>query len=161
MVLVSYLNPLSEEGRNIVRGLGSLDEIFEHNDYLMDIAIHSNRQTISNHEVIPETLADLAINRIKWYIERKNNKEFNPNDFNYFFNERIVEFDTIAFHILAQAIANKFRPGSREVKLFIESQGLMIEDRLTKMPHNEKKEIVKYVEEFQKEKIHRLLKSLV
>lgn len=142
MVLVSYLNPLSEEGRNIVRGLGSLDEIFEHNDYLMDIAIHSNRQTISNQEVIPETLADLAINRIKWYIERKNNKEFNPNDFNYFFNESIVEFDTIAFHILAQAIANKFRPGSREVKLFIESQGLMIEDRLTKMPHNEKKDVV-------------------
>ena len=145
MVLVSYLNPLSEEGRNIVRGLGSLDEIFEHNDNLMDIAIHSNRQTISNHEVIPETLVDLAINRIKWYIERKNNKEFNPNDFNYFFNESIVEFDTIAFHILAQAIANKFRPGSREVKLFIESQGLMIEDRLTKLPRNEKKELVEEI----------------
>ena len=145
MVLVSYLNPLSEEGRNIVRGLGSLEEIFEHNGDLMDIVIHTNRQTISNQDVVPETLADLAVNRIKWYIERKNNKEFNPNDYAYFFNERIAEYDTIAFHILAQAIANKFRPGSREVKLFIESQGLMIEDRLTKLQLNEKKEAVEEI----------------
>ena len=142
MVMASYLNPLSEEGRNIVRGLGGLDEIFTHNDDLMDIVIHTNRQTISNQEVVPETLVDLAINRIKWYIERKNNKEFNSNDYTYFFNERITEYDTIAFHILAQAIANKFRPGSREVKLFVESQGLMIEDRLIKLPLNEKKEVV-------------------
>ena len=71
-----------------------------------------------------------------------NNKEFNPNDYSYFFNERITEYDTIAFHILAQAIANKFRPGSREVKLFIESQGLMIEDRLIKLSSYEKKELV-------------------
>ena len=142
MVMASYLNPLSEEGRNIVRGLGGLDEIFTHNDDLMDIVIHTNRQTISNQEVVPETRVDLAINRIKWYIERKNNKEFNSNDYTYFFNERITEYDTIAFHILAQAIANKFRPGSREVKLFVESQGLMIEDRLIKLPLNEKKEVV-------------------
>lgn len=145
MVLVSYINPLSQEGRNIVRGLGGLDDIFKSNDDLMDIAIRTNRQTISNQEVIPETLVDLAINRIKWYIERKNNKEFNPNDYNYFFNERIAEYDTIAFHILAQAIAHKFRPGSREVKLFIESQGLMIEDRLIKLQLNERKDLVEEI----------------
>ena len=145
MVLVSYLNPLSQEGRNIVRGLGGLEEIYSHNDDLMDIVIHTNRQTISNQEVVPETLVDLAINRIKWYIERKNNKDFNPNDYAYFSNEMIAEYDTIAFHILAQAIANKFRPGSREVKLFVESQGLMIEDRLIKLPLSERKEIVEEI----------------
>ena len=68
MVLVSYLNPLSQEGRNIVRGLSGLEEIYSHNDDLMEIVIHTNRQTISNQEVVPETLVDLAINRIKWYI---------------------------------------------------------------------------------------------
>lgn len=145
MVLVSYLNPLSEEGRNIVRGLGGLEEISEHNDDLMDIVIHTNRQTISNQEVVPETLVDLAINRIKWYIERKNNKDFNPNDYAYFFNEDIAEYDTIVFHILAQAIANQFRPGSREVKLFVESQGLMIEDRLIKLQLSDKKELVEEI----------------
>lgn len=145
MVLVSYLNPLSEEGRNVVRGLGGLEDIFEHDDNLLDIVIHTNRQTISNQDVVPETLVDLAINRIKWYIERKNNKEFNPNDYAYFFNESIAEYDTIAFHILAQAIANKFRPGSREVKLFVESQGLMIEDRITKLSLSERKELVEEI----------------
>ena len=145
MVLVSYLNPLSQEGRNIVRGLGGLEEIYSHNDDLMDIVIHTNRQTISNQEVVPETLVDLALNRIKWYIERKNNRDFNPNDYVYFFNERIAEYDTIVFHILAQAIANKFRPGSREVKLFVESQGLMIENRLTKLPLSERKELVEEI----------------
>ncbi|MBO7443733.1 MAG: DNA primase, partial [Methanobrevibacter sp.] len=145
MVLVSYLNPLSQEGRNIVRGLGGLEEIYSQNDDIMDIVIHTNRQTISNQEVVPETLVDLAINRIKWYIERKNNKDFNPNDYAYFFNEMITEYDTVAFHILAQAIANKFRPGSREVKLFVESQGLMIEDRLIKLPLSERKEIVEEI----------------
>ena len=145
MVLVSYLNPLSQEGRNIVRGLSGLEEIYSHNDDLMEIVIHTNRQTISNQEVVPETLVDLALNRIKWYIERKNNKDFNPNDYVYFFNERIAEYDTIVFHILAQAIANKFRPGSREVKLFVESQGLMIEDRLIKLPLSERKEAVEEI----------------
>ncbi|AMK15082.1 DNA primase large subunit PriB [Methanobrevibacter olleyae] len=145
MVLVSYLNPLSEEGRGIVRTLGGLEEISLDNDDLMNIVIHTNRQTISNQDVVPETIVDLAINRIKWYIERKNNKEFNPNDYSYFFNEALAEYDTIAFHILAQAIANKFRPGSREVKLFVESQGLMIEDRLTKLPLSDRKELVEEI----------------
>ena len=145
MVLVSYLNPLSQEGRNIVRGLDSLDDIFIQDNNLVDIVTHTNRQTISNQDVVPESLAELAINRIKWYIERKNNKEFNPNDFAYLFNENIAEYDTIAFHILAQAIASKFRPGSREVKLFIESQGIIIENRLTKLMANEKKELVEKI----------------
>lgn len=145
MVLVSYLNPLSEEGQNIVRGLSSLDDIFNPNDDLMDIVIHTNRQTISNQEYVPVTFADLAINRIKWYIDRKNNKDFNPNNYAYFFNERIAEYDTIAFHILAQAIASQFKAGSREIKLFVSSYGLMVEDRLTKLLETDKKELVEEI----------------
>ncbi|WP_297981448.1 DNA primase [uncultured Methanobrevibacter sp.] len=141
MVLVSYLNPLSEEGQNIVRQLTSLEDIFEENESLIDIAVHTRLQTISKQEVIPQTLADLAVNRIKWYIERKNNKDFNSNDYAYFFNEDIAELDTISFHILAQAIASRFRPGSREVKLFVEAQALMIDDRLAKLVAYDKKEL--------------------
>lgn len=145
MAIVSYLNPLSNEGQNIVRGLSSLDDIFVENSDLIEIVIHTNRQTISNQEYIPETLADLAINRIKWYIDRKNNKEFNPNNYAYFFNESIAEYDTIAFHILAQAIASQFRAGSREIKLFVESYGLLIEDRLTKLLETNKKDLVEKI----------------
>lgn len=145
MAIVSYLNPLSSEGQNIVRGLSSLDDIFAPNDDLIDIVIHSPRQTFSNQEYVPETLADLAINRIKWYIDKKNNKDFNPSNYAYFFNEEIAEYDTIAFHILAQAVASQFRAGSREIKLFVESYGLLVEDRLIRLFETEKRELVEEI----------------
>ena len=142
MVMASFLNPLSNEGQGIIKELGSLNNISIENDELLDIVTHTSRQTISRPDVVPQTIVDLALNRLKWYIERKNNKNYNSNDYAYLFNTDIVEYDTIAFHILAQAIATHFRPNSREVRLFVESQGLLIEDRLTKLLTSEKRELV-------------------
>ena len=142
MVMASFLNPLSNEGQRIIKELGSLNNISIENDELLDIVTHTTRQTISRPDVVPQTIVDLALNRLKWYIERKNNKNYNSNDYAYLFNADIVEYDTIAFHILAQAIATHFRPNSREVRLFVESQGLLIEDRLTKLLTSEKRELV-------------------
>ena len=142
MVMASFLNPLSNEGQGIIKELGSLNNISIENDELLDIVTHTTRQTISRPDVVPQTIVDLALNRLKWYIERKNNKNYNSNDYAYLFNADIVEYDTIAFHILAQAIATHFRPNSREVRLFVESQGLLIEDRLTKLLTSEKRELV-------------------
>ena len=142
MVMASFLNPLSNEGQRIIKELGSLNNISIENDELLDIVTHTSRQTISRPDVVPQTIVDLALNRLKWYIERKNNKNYNSNDYAYLFNTDIVEYDTIAFHILAQAIATHFRPNSREVRLFVESQGLLIEDRLTKLLTSEKRELV-------------------
>lgn len=145
MVMVSFLNPLSDEGQGIIKQLGSLNEISIENDDLLDIVTHTSRQTISRPEAVPQTIVDLALNRLKWYIERKNNKNYNSNDYAYLFNKDIVEYDTIAFHILAQAIATHFRPNSREARLFVESQGLIIEDRLTKLLTSEKSVLVEDV----------------
>lgn len=145
MVMASFLNPLSNEGQGIIKELGSLNNISIENDELLDIVTHTTRQTISRPDVVPQTIVDLALNRLKWYIERKNNKNYNSNDYAYLFNTDIVEYDTIAFHILAQAIATHFRPNSREVRLFVESQGLLIEDRLTKLLTSEKRELVEDV----------------
>ena len=142
MVMASFLNPLSNEGQRIIKELGSLNNISIENDELLDIVTHTSRQTISRPDVVPQTIVDLALNRLKWYIERKNNKNYNSNDYAYLFNTDIIEYDTIAFHILAQAIATHFRPNSREVRLFVESQGLLIEDRLTKLLTSEKRELV-------------------
>ena len=142
MVMISFLNPMSEEGQGIIKELGSLDAISVVNEDLMDIVTRTHRQTISRSDAVPQTIIALALNRLKWYIERKNNKDYNPNDYAYFFNKDITEYDTIAFHILAQAIAAHFRPNSREVRLFVESQGLMIEDRLTKLLDSERNELV-------------------
>ncbi len=145
MVMASFLNPLSNEGQRIIKELGSLNNISIENDELLDIVTHTSRQTLSRPDVVPQTIVDLALNRLKWYIERKNNKNYNSNDYAYLFNTDIVEYDTIAFHILAQAIATHFRPNSREVRLFVESQGLLIEDRLTKLLTSEKRELVEDV----------------
>jgi DNA primase large subunit len=145
MVMASFLNPLSNEGQRIIKELGSLNNISIENDELLDIVTHTSRQTISRPDVVPQTIVDLALNRLKWYIERKNNKNYNSNDYAYLFNADIVEYDTIAFHILAQAIATHFRPNSREVRLFVESQGLLIEDRLTKLLTSERRELVEDV----------------
>lgn len=142
MSLISFINPLSIEGQNLVKNSADLNSVFDHNDDLINVIMHSSRQTMSNPDIIPETIGDLAINRIKWFIERKNNKKFNPNDYDYLFNRDIYEYDVIAFHLLSQAIASKFRPNSREVRLFVESQGFLIEERLTKLLTNEHEEIV-------------------
>lgn len=142
MALISFLNPLSSEGQNIVKEFGDLGTVFDKNDELVNIVMHSNRQTISKVSAIPETIGDLAIRRIEWYIERKNNKKYNSHDYAYLLNENIVEFDVIAFHMLSQAIAIHFNPNSRETRLFIESQGLLIEERLTKLLSAERKDMV-------------------
>ena len=142
MAMISFVNPLSDEGQGIIKELSSLNDISLENDDLLDIVTHTPRQTISRRDAVPQTIIDLALNRLKWYIERKNNKNYNSNDYAYLFNTDITDYDTIAFHILAQAIAAHFRPNSREVRLFVESQGLLIEDRLTKLLTSEKRELV-------------------
>lgn len=141
MVLLSYLNPFSKEGQEIVRANSNLDTIFDKNDDLINIASHTHLQN-QDEGLIPKSIADLAIKRIKWYIERKNNKDFDINDYGYFFNEDIGKYDLIAFHLLSQALSFKFNTKSREIKLFTESQGFIIEDRLSKMMIYQRSELI-------------------
>lgn len=142
MVLLSFINPLSDEGREIVKEKGDLNNVFTSNEELISIATHDKRQKIGDDELIPISYGDLAIKRIQWYIERKNNKDFNNNNFSYLFNEDISEADAISFHLISQAIATNFNLNSREVKIFIESQGKLVEERLLRFMPQERKEIV-------------------
>ena len=142
MVLLSFINPLSDEGREIVKEKGDLNNVFTTNEELISIATHDKRQKIGDDELIPISYGDLAIKRIQWYIERKNNKDFNNNNFSYLFNEDISEADAISFHLISQAIATNFNLNSREVKIFIESQGKLVEERLLRFMPQERKEIV-------------------
>ena len=66
MVMASFLNPLSNEGQGIIKELGSLNNISIENDELLDIVTHTTRQTISRPDVVPQTIVDLALNRLKW-----------------------------------------------------------------------------------------------
>ena len=71
MTEVSYINPLSDEGRTIIRGYGDLNQIFEEDESLIDICTHTINQRISDDSLIPKSYSDLAIKRIQWAIEKK------------------------------------------------------------------------------------------
>ena len=130
MAEVSFINPLSDEGRRIIGGYGDLDQIFQEDENLIDICTHTLNQRISDDSLIPKSYADYAMKRVQWAIEKKNNKNFRQAEFEYLTNEELYSIDVVTFHILCQAIAIQFNLGSRETRLFIESQGLLILERL-------------------------------
>lgn len=141
MVESSFLNPFCDEALNIVRNQADLSTVFDVDSRLVDIISFSPHQNLSDESYIPENIINLALKRIKWYIERKNNKEYNSHDYAYLFVEDISFYDVIVFHLTAQAIAYKFNFNSREMRLFVQSQGQIIEDRLGSLMLSEKREL--------------------
>ena len=142
MAEVSFINPLSEEGRQIIREYGDLNRIFDEDETLIEKCIHTLNQKISDDSLIPKTYSQLAMKRIQWAIEKKNNKNFTQAEFEYITNEEIYTQDVVTFHILCQAIAIQFNQGSRETRLFVESQGKLILERLAKIPPMSREEII-------------------
>ncbi len=142
MAEVSYINPLSNEGRQIIREYGDLNQIFLHDDALVNHVMHTTNQKISDDSLIPKSYSDLAIKRIQWAIEKKNNKNFTQSEFEYLTNSDLFMQDVVVFHILCQAIAIQFNVGSRETRLFIESQGILIQERLAKIPPMTRADII-------------------
>lgn len=142
MAEISFINPLSDEGRSIIREYGDLNQIFEEDDYLIEDVTHTTNQKISDDSLIPKSYYDLAIKRMQWAIEKKNNKNYTQSEFEYLFNENIFKQDVVVFHILCQAIAVQFNTGSRETRLFVESEGNLIVERLAKIPPMSRAEII-------------------
>ena len=142
MAEVSYINPLSNEGRQIVRQYGDLNQIFEEDESLIDTIIHTTNQRISDDSLIPKSYADYAIKRMQWAIEKKNNKNYTQAEFEFLTNSDLFMEDVVIFHILCQAIAIQFNTGSRETRLFVESQGTLILERLAKIPPMSRAEII-------------------
>ena len=142
MAEVSYINPLSNEGRQIIRAYGDLNQIYEEDEALIEICTHTTNQRISDDSLIPKSYHDLAIKRMQWAIEKKNNKNFTQAEFEYLTNSDLFAQDVVTFHILCQAIAIQFNTGSRETRLFIETQGSLILERLAKIPPMSRAEII-------------------
>ncbi len=142
MAEVSFINPLSDEGRGIIREYGDLNQIFDDDESLIEICIHTFNQKISDDNLIPKSYCQLAMKRMQWAIEKKNNKNFTQSEFEYLTNEELFMQDVVTFHILCQAIAIQFNTGSRETRLFIESQGTLILERLAKIPPMSRAEII-------------------
>ena len=139
MTEVSYINPLSEQGRAIIREYGDLNQIFEEDENLINICTHTPNQKISD---IPQSYSDLCMKRIQWAVEKKNNKNFTQSEFEYLTNDELYTQDVVCFHILCQAIAIQFNLGSRETRLFVESQGTLILEKLAKIPPMSRAEII-------------------
>lgn len=142
MAEVSYINPLSNEGKGIIRNYGDLNQIFDEDESLIEICTRTTNQRLSDYNIIPKSFHDLALKRIQWAIEKKNNKNFTQAEFEYLTNEELFKQDVVTFHILCQAIAIQFNLGSRETRLFVESQGSLILERLAKMPPMSRAEII-------------------
>ncbi|WP_407421957.1 DNA primase large subunit PriL [Methanobrevibacter sp.] len=142
MAEVSYINPLSNEGKQIIREYGDLNKIFDEDERLIEEIMHTPNQRISDDTLIPKSYSDYAMKRVQWAIEKKNNKNFTQAEFEYLTNGELFMQDVVIFHILCQAIAIQFNVGSRETKLFIESQGILIQERLAKIPPMARADII-------------------
>ena len=141
MAEVSFINPLSNEGRSILRSYSDLNQIFEEDESLIEICTRTTNQKLSN-DYIPKSYHELALKRMQWAIEKKNNKNFTQAEFEFLTNEELFQQDVVTFHILCQAIAIQFNIGSRETRLFIQSQGTLILERLSKIPPMSRAEII-------------------
>ena len=142
MAEISYINPLSNEGREIIRDYGDLNQLDKEDEYLIEEVIHTPNQKISDDSLIPKSYKDLAFKRMQWAIEKKNNKKYAQNEFEYLLNDAIYKQDVVVFHALCQAIAIQFNTGSRETRLFVESQGILIQERLSKLTPSTREEIM-------------------
>mgnify|MGYP006972430807 FL=1 len=133
MVGVPFINPLSLEGREMVRQLGSLEDLTHDNPELIGIVTRSKSQDISDDQDIPRNHLELALKRLEWYVKKRNNPNFNYRKYAFLFQGDIEKFDTISFYLLSQAIGVKFGPNSRESRLMAESQGSLIQNRLEEL----------------------------
>jgi len=143
MIQMSFINPLSDEGKQIVRkDGGDLNRIFDANDKIIDAVYSITAQEISDDDYIPKSYADMVIKRVEWYVEKKSDPQYNHKKYAFLFHEEITKFDVIAFYILCQAVGIKFGPNSRESRAIVELQGQIIENRLEELHERDRLEIV-------------------
>lgn len=142
MVSSYFLYPLSNEGEQIVRQQGSLENLFLEDKDLMDLVIHTKSQNISNDSYIPKSVAEYTLKRVEWYVRKKYDKEYKHNDYAFLLNPELEIFDVISFYIAAQSIGINFNPNSRESRVFIESQGQLVQERLETLSKTLREETV-------------------
>ncbi len=108
MVSVAFINPLSDEGKMIVKELGNFSQLSSDNDDLLQIVTESKSQELSDDSSIPRNYLDLALKRLEWYVTKKNDRNFDHRKYEFLFNTEIERFDVIAFYLLCQAVGVKY-----------------------------------------------------
>lgn len=142
MISTFFINPFSQEAKQIVKAKGDLNKIIEEDERLINIIEYTSGQRLDDDSKIPGSLWELSIKRIEWYLEKKGHRRYQPGYYRFLFNSQIAKFDVITFHILAQAIGAKFNPNSRESRIFIESEGEIVKERLLRVEHQVRDDII-------------------
>ncbi|MBI5459827.1 DNA primase [Methanobacterium sp.] len=142
MVSISFLNPLSPEGKDIVRELGSFEGISDDIPELRRLVTRNPSQEIVDDKEIPSNYLELALKRIEWYIKKKHDREFNSRRYSFLSDYSITKYDVISFYLLCQAIGVKFGPNSRETRVMVEAQGDLIQERMGKLSIQESRLMV-------------------
>lgn len=139
MITMSFLNPLSHEGKRIVKEESiDLERIFDENSQLIDKIYSIKSQDTSDDIFIPRNYADLVIKRVEWYVERKVDSKYNHKKYAFLFHPEIAKYDLVAFFILCQSIGVKYGPYTRESRALVELQGQIVENRLKELNNNKK-----------------------
>jgi DNA primase large subunit len=142
MVSISFLNPLSPEGKDIVRELVSFEGISKDIPELRSLVTHNPSQEIVYDQEIPSNYLELALKRMEWYIQKKHDREFNSRKYAFLSDYAITKYDVISFYLLCQAIGVKFGPNSRETRVMVEAQGDLVQERLGKLRTEDSRFIV-------------------
>ncbi|RAP52580.1 MAG: hypothetical protein BZ138_02775 [Methanosphaera sp. rholeuAM270] len=129
MIKTPYINPFSTDAKEIVSKLGHVESLNEPNTSLSNIVSYTRGQNLSNADLLPETIKELALNRFKWFLFRKTS-ESNEKNYEYLFNPEIYEYDVVAFYLLCQAIAIKYGPDSHESRLVLDCEEEIVSQRL-------------------------------
>ena len=100
MAEISYINPLSNEGREIIKDYGDLNQLDKEDEYLIEEVIHTTNQKISDDSLIPKSYKDLAFKTIKSIIKMNSNTFqmmlFLNRTLSYFmYSARLLQYSSI------------------------------------------------------------------
>lgn len=132
MIKTSFINPFSNDAREIVSKLGRMDLLDKENKDLVDIINHTPGQQFDQSANIPLTMKQLAERKFEWYLFRKTEK-FDDKNYEYLFNPDIYQYDVVSFYLLCQAVAISYGPGSHEAKQVMETERDLIDQRLERI----------------------------
>lgn len=152
MIKTSFINPFSDDAKEIVSKLGQIENLDKENETLINIINHTRLQQFDSSANIPTTVKELALRRFEWFLFRKMD-DFNEKQFEYLFNPEIYEYDIVSFYLLCQAVAVGFGSDSHEAKQVIELERELVEQRFDRHTN----ELVELQPDFLRETLNQLI----
>ncbi len=129
MIKTPYINPFSNDAKEIVSKLGQVENLDKRNESLINIVQHTRGQNLDDAHNLPETFKQLALSRFEWSLFRKSS-EASQKKYEYLFNPDIYEYDVVSFYLLCQAVAIRYGPDSHETKQVLDCEEDIISQRL-------------------------------